>query len=278
MIYSLLKAIENLAGVSEEYGLIINQKWFAVTTLATSTLISLVFFIFKGIGLYTIAKRENIKNPFLAFIPFASFYLLGKIVGRVKVFGYHVKNLGLITMISLIVYYALGFTYDILLYGENLVSLFTAGDIGILTSTYGSVWVDVVLAVFRGISNIVYLICYIFLIMTFFMYYGKSARIAYSLLSIFIDPLFGIFVFVVRKNERFDYSQYMKMRFDSYNANRSGGGFNNPEKPFTKESQNPYEPYESYEKKNTEKTPDIDVFEDYSDKDGNNNGKDDDLF
>ncbi len=275
MIYSLLKAIENLATLSEEYGLIINQVWFAVTTLAISTVITLVCFIFKGIGLYTIAKREGIKAPFLAFIPFASFYLLGKIVGGVKVFGRHVKNLGLITMITLIVNYALNYTYELLLYGENLVSLFTTGNVGVLPGSYGSVWVDVVLTVFRGISSIAYIICYVFLVITFFMYYAKKVQILFSLLSVFFDPIFGILVFVVRKNQRFDYSQYMKMRFDSYNANRSGGGFNNPETPFTREES----PYEAYEKKKPEKTPDIDVFEDYSDKKGNNDdGKEDDLF
>ncbi len=274
MIYSLLKAIENLATMSDQFGIVINQTLFAISSLTISAVIAIVCFVFKGIGLYTIAKREGIKAPFLAFVPFASYYLLGKIVGSVKVFGHHVKNLGLITMIALILYYGLNLTYDLLVYGENLVSLFTTGNVGVLPTSYGSAWVDVVLAVFRAISSIVYLVCYVFLVITFFMYYAKKVQIVFSLLSIFFDPLFGILVFVVRKNQRFDYSQYMKMRFDSYNANRSAGGFNNPETPFTKEG-----PYETYEKKEPEKTPDIDVFEDYSDnKKGNDDGKEDDLF
>ena len=44
-----------------------------------SLLIAVVMFVFESIALYTLAKKRGIKNAFLAFIPVADSYILGKI-------------------------------------------------------------------------------------------------------------------------------------------------------------------------------------------------------
>lgn len=275
MIGSILQYLSELSNLADQSGVVLNLRMTALTVLIISAVINITCFVFKGIGLYTIAKREGHGYAYLAYIPFASYYLLGKIVGGVKVFGHRVKNLGLIAMISMFLYYVLNGLYEGFLYGENIYSFVSTGEIGVLPNSYGNVWVDVVLNVFVLVAGIVYVIADLFLMLTFFMYYGKKHQILYSLLSIFFEPVFGILVFVVRKHARFDYSQYMKMRFDSYNANRSGGGFNNPQEPFTRDEDSPFAQYE--EKKN--KAPDdIDVFEDYSDKNTAKDKKEDDLF
>lgn len=273
MIYSILTALEAFIASASNYDMKVEgELTFALIALVGILSLKAVCFIFKGFGLYYIAKKEGISKPYFAFIPFVSYYLLGKIVGKVKVFGYHVKNLGLITMILMLVSSATSFLFDFLMYKDNIIALIETGHIGILPDNYGSVWVDVVLSMINAVSNILLIIAEVFLIMTFFMYYGKKNQLAFSLLSIFFEPLFGILVFVVRKEKRFDYSQYMKMRFDSYNANRSGGGFNNPQSPFTREEKSPFEnyesqnPYKEYENQRKNQADDIDVFEDYSDK------------
>lgn len=265
MLYSLLDYIKKMSAAASSNGMVLNEELMLILSLSMSLTVTLTAFIFKGIGLYTIAKRENVKKPYYAFIPFLSYYLLGKIVGGVRIFGYHVKNIGLITMISLLLYYALFAVYDVFMCYENFVSLFTTGELGQVIDKYGSVWVDVVLSVLITASGLVYLIFQIFMIFTFFLYYGGKYRMLFSLLSIFIEPLFGIFVFASRKKERFDYGNYMKMRFDSYNGTRSGGGFNNPQQPFTTK-ENLKDPFEEYRDKKHSKSEDIDVFEDYSDK------------
>lgn len=272
MIYSILKSLENFNLVFEDSYYALGGDTFFLTALLISAIIEIACFTLKGVGLYAIAKREGISKPYFAFIPFLSYYLLGKIVGKVKVFGHHVKNLGLITMIALIINTVLNGVYDWLLYGENLIQLFKTGDMGVLVETYGSFWVDIVIIAISSIAGLIFIIAEVFLIMTFFMYYERKQQLLFSLLAILIEPLFGILVFAVRKNQRFDYSQYMKMRFDSYNANRTGGGFNNPQSPFTREGKSPFEdyesknPYDTYEKENKKSPDDVDVFEDYSDK------------
>lgn len=274
MISSVLQSLSELSKLADQNGVVVNLQAMALIFILTSAVVNITCFVFKGIGLSSIAKREGYKHTFLAYIPFASYFLLGKIVGGVKVFGYRVKNLGLVAMIAMFLTYLLTGVYEGFMYGGNIVSLITTGELGVLPNVYGNVWIDVVLNVFTLVASVVYIIADVFLMLTFFMYYGKKYQILYSLLSILFEPVFGILVFAVRKHERFDYSQYMKMRFDSYNANRSGGGFNNPQQPFTRDDSSPYAQYE--EKKHTA-NEDIDVFEDYSDK-KTTDKKEDDLF
>lgn len=46
--------------------------------------VSVVCYIFNGIGLYTLAKRRNLNSPFLAFIPVANSYLTGEIADDIN--------------------------------------------------------------------------------------------------------------------------------------------------------------------------------------------------
>jgi hypothetical protein len=57
--------------------------------------IGLVFYILKSIGLQTLAARRGIENPWLAWIPIADLYIMGLLVGKMDIFGYHLDNLGL---------------------------------------------------------------------------------------------------------------------------------------------------------------------------------------
>lgn len=60
----------------------------------------LILFVLRGIGLYTMAKKRSMKNKWLAFVPFASIYYMGKLVGTCSVFGGKMKRPGLYVMIA----------------------------------------------------------------------------------------------------------------------------------------------------------------------------------
>ena len=49
-------------------------------------------YIFKAIGLYKIMKKDGMKHAWTAFIPYASFYALGKTVGKTKLYGIEIEN------------------------------------------------------------------------------------------------------------------------------------------------------------------------------------------
>ena len=50
----------------------------------SGTLVNLLVYIFSGLGLYTIAKRRGIHNPWLAWVPWANLWLLGSIADHYR--------------------------------------------------------------------------------------------------------------------------------------------------------------------------------------------------
>ncbi len=49
--------------------------------------IFIVFYVLFAIGLMKMAERMEIENPWLAWVPIANLYLLGKVVGDIELFG-----------------------------------------------------------------------------------------------------------------------------------------------------------------------------------------------
>lgn len=82
-----MKEIQNL----EWSGLVDILQGIGLAILGLSV-ICVVLYILKSIGLYKMAKNENDKTAFLAFVPYGCFYVLGKIVGKTKIFGIEIDN------------------------------------------------------------------------------------------------------------------------------------------------------------------------------------------
>ncbi len=244
MIYYLFDFLQQLQTLAGEAGLVIvSYKSIFITMAASSLGLTLALFILKGIGLYTIGKRENVANSIFAFIPILSIFYMGKIIGKVRLFGSKIGNLGLLVMIFYILQLATSCTFDVLYCGNALVTLLK--DDVLLTfdnfayndyTLFGNINLIQLVNVVNNIFSIIYLILDVFMIFAFFRYYGGKRGMLYSFLSVIIEPLFFIFLFVVRKQERFDLNQYMKMNFNSYNASGSSGGFNNPRNPYSSQS------------------------------------------
>lgn len=55
--------------------------WIIILLLAV--VLGLVSYILKGFGMYTMAQRKGMDNPWLAFIPFARTYLQGELSGDI---------------------------------------------------------------------------------------------------------------------------------------------------------------------------------------------------
>ncbi|MBZ4669212.1 MAG: hypothetical protein PWP07_1060 [Epulopiscium sp.] len=48
--------------------------------------IFIVLYVLKSIGLFGMAKKAGIENSWLAWIPVADMYIMGKLVGKIKLF------------------------------------------------------------------------------------------------------------------------------------------------------------------------------------------------
>ncbi|MBO5713386.1 MAG: hypothetical protein J6R88_04225, partial [Clostridia bacterium] len=60
-----------------------------------SIVISIGLFILKGFAIRYIAKKNGYNNLWMAFVPFLNYILLGKYIGKCKVWGLNLKNIGL---------------------------------------------------------------------------------------------------------------------------------------------------------------------------------------
>lgn len=68
---------------------------FYLVLLLGGCIIALINYILKGIGMYTIAKREGRDYPWLAFVPFARVYLQGELSGTVVLKKRKIRNPGI---------------------------------------------------------------------------------------------------------------------------------------------------------------------------------------
>ena len=65
------------------------------TALGIGGGIRLVLFVLQGFGLYAMAKKREMKNKWLAFVPLASVWYMGKLAGACDGFGKKMKRPGL---------------------------------------------------------------------------------------------------------------------------------------------------------------------------------------
>lgn len=128
------------------------------------TVICLVFYVLKSIGLYTLADKRGIENPWLAWIPVADLYIMGLLVGDMDIFGYHLDNMGL--------------WCPVIVVGGAILGSIPV--LGILI--YVALLVFTILFVYR-----------------LFSLYSTEA-VLYTVLSVLLC-LFPVFIFIIRNND-----------------------------------------------------------------------------
>ena len=64
-----------------------------ITVLSIVALLALIRYALTAYALMRIAENHNIENPFLAWVPFANYYILGKLVGRIRLFDREITNM-----------------------------------------------------------------------------------------------------------------------------------------------------------------------------------------
>ncbi|MEN1760274.1 hypothetical protein [Anoxynatronum sibiricum] len=59
-------------------------------------LIAIASYVLAALGLYTMAQKRNIENPWVAWIPVAQLYILGKVIRTLNIGGYEVPQVELV--------------------------------------------------------------------------------------------------------------------------------------------------------------------------------------
>lgn len=229
-----------------------------IVAICIGLAISLVFYLLRSFGLYTMAKKENLKSPYLAFIPIAWIYTATKLAGKVTFFGRKFKNFAgfalavfavaeiIVLFVNLVVYVPVVGYY--LQGGEITFAMASKGLPGDLIEYplttglylknnfdpyYTHTWIISIASVCSFLYNLFEIAEIIVLVMVYtglFRRYWPEHSLLGCLFSIF--GIFPIMVFAVRKREPVNYDEYMRAKFYGVHAQRPQQPPKNVEDPF----------------------------------------------
>ncbi len=269
--YTIFETLEASYKELASQGIYLDYLSVATWTFIISAIIEVFFFVLKGFGIFTLSKRAGLDKAFLAFIPFASFYQLGRVVGPMSVFRKRVKNLGLWVGLLSFLCFAIFHVYDYITYYDWFQTCIKTNSFQELSVS--ATLLTNLLSVVYYMASLAYIILFVFLGIAFFNFYAKNNRTLFAILGILFDPLFAIFVFVVRKNERYDYYGEIR-KMQEYYANLHRQAQQNSQKDFSSDQDSPFTEYKKPQ-------ADDDVFQEYSGakkEEQSNKPNDEDLF
>lgn len=85
-----------------------------------------ISYVFKGIGMYTIAKRQGMDYPWLAFVPFARTYLHGELGGSITLKSKSIKNPGIWLLAMPFIFGAVNFIFYMILVVMGMGAMFSS--------------------------------------------------------------------------------------------------------------------------------------------------------
>ena len=188
-----------------------------------------LLYVFKAIGLFTMAKRQGKTNlAWCAFVPFASTYLMGELAGEWRLGKTRVKHIGLYAMLGEFVYCALAaFVSGVLVYAlaNGMTETYPLEDVnGNLTpyvgwqfsaalpdALYTACNVCNVLAV---IFQYVQLILFVFLYIAFFRRYAPASYVWMVVVCALLPVVTPFLIFAFRNRTPVDYDRYMRERME----------------------------------------------------------------
>lgn len=289
---SLLTASSAVIDITKD-----NFTTVLLISYALTVLIAIALYLFMAFGLKTMAKKREIKESFLAYIPFAQYVLIGKLAIDPDKKDNKLLYISIATAIIMLVNFAFS-TVDRVMGQLALLEAINAGSIqtiDLYTFLYGSsVFSQIVYYIMSGVQLVeVFLTAY--LLLGFFKKYRPQSYTSFAI----VGALFGLtplFVYAIRNNEPIDYYEYLKKRYGAaanrngfpynpYNRNgnpnaQNGNPYNNSGAPYGERPQEPDEPFAEFSNKSaSSNSSSSSGSENKNDSNNNNNNRpDDDLF
>ena len=189
--------------MTEEFGIIFGAVYGVMILI--SALISIAFYVLRSYGLYTVAKRRGLTNPWLIWIPVAGNWIIGSISDQYRylvkeeikskrklLLGFSVGN-AVLNIIALIV--------AVVMAGTLIVSEDRMSDGEMAAAMMGPVLTVLILA---GILSVTKIVEYVLRQMCMYDLYRScdpGNATAYLALGILFGILEPIFLVAVRKKE-----------------------------------------------------------------------------
>ncbi len=253
---------------------------------------NLTLFVLRGVGLFTLAKKQKIKGKGLAFVPFLWVYVMAKLIGK-KVF----KGFPLLVTLASILSGALGLVATFLTYFPIVGYYFSGGEVVIslaegafmdsgftkrlsiegvcdiyvrntIVSPYpNDALVFSIIRVFSIIADLLgvaYSFATIFIYIFLFRRYWPREFILGTILSVLVPEAFAIIIFCLRKKDPMTREEYLRsMGARNPNVYYYNPGANNPNGTTYKKPEDT-NPFKDFEDKNK---PTEDPFSEFDKKD-----------
>lgn len=230
------------------------------------------FFVLQGIGMYVMAKKQNVGKRWMAFVPFVNLLFMGKLAGECNVFGQKMKRAGLYAMLAQIIATAFAvveivvMVYLITVEGEPSFDQYGAmywtglQGLSLKLTKYLSVS-ELILPIVQMIYEIMIFIITI----TLYKKYVPNSYFGLGVLSLFIPLSRFIIIFVIRNRPLVDFEAYMRAKRDEYLRQRGytqyGSPYQNPYANAGGTSQQPQEePFEEFNESSKRNNDDVDDF------------------
>lgn len=218
MLYDILYALYEvscmLLDVTEKTGLsTLGYRFLFFASIAEKLIVFALLFIFRGIGLYTMAKKRNVKNAYFAFVPFMSFALISKLQANGK-YSAKTRWYWIVATVALCVSVMTEIIIDLCLAINPIKIIFSGGILVEENFIVTSIAVEMV-SLLSGLSQLVYLVFAIMTYANLFKAYipARSGKyityIVFSYLILGSTFLAGILIFAIRNRERVDYDDYV---------------------------------------------------------------------
>ena len=209
-------------------------------------------FVLKAVALNKIAKNNNFKHRWMAFIPFINTYYLGVLAEKNKTFNKKTKYFSLALAIVEVLSVAIGILYSVAVIklfetqyitavpepiyntkGELLGKLYTGKyDVNNLPASLNWAWwvfnnANAFAFLLIDLANIV---LSVFVLSAFFRTYSPRNYMVFTILSV-IFSISAVFIFCVRNNTAVNYIDYVKemqkRQYEAYQQYmRNNGGYN----------------------------------------------------
>ena len=200
-------------------------------------------FVLQGVGLYAMAKKQNVDKAWRAFVPFVNLLLIGQLAGECTVFGKKMKRVGLYAMIAQIVGTAVcvfEIFSDLYLYTVEGVPTYDQ-----YNNPYwlGATGFSLFLTNYLTISGVVlpfvqmaYEIMIFIIVMSLYKKYVPNSYLGLGVLSLFFPLARYIVVFAIRNRPLIDFEAYMRAKREAYRYR----GYFSYDSPYNNSNENPY--------------------------------------
>lgn len=206
---------------------------YAIVMLVVG-IFSLASYIIKGIGMYTIAKRQGQENPWLAFVPFARTYLHGELAGEIALKEKKIKSPGIWLLAMPFVYGAVFsvFYVVIMVFGIGIVMKMGSGYYGLSLGAGGIMGIIVfvlLLIIVSVLYEAVYKVLGILVNRQIYRSFtSDNMSIAHAVLSAIVPLYESICMFVMRNRP---YNPGMEPQIKDFYEQAADAQTLNPQEP-----------------------------------------------